>query len=169
MPVIALFADGGVVRKNPSPLGGTWAWCHVDDAGESVEHQSGIVTPAEVGTPAVSNNQTELIAVVRGLAELPPGWRGTVYTDSYVTLCRITKGERFEGIAAELEREARQLRRSRTFAVVLLGGHPTRLDLARGRRADGLPVSPHNVFCDKACTRQAQEFLARRAAAEVTA
>ena len=55
-PPIALYTDGGVIGQNPSPIGGTWAWCMVSEGGERTRHAYGYVTPADLGTPTVSNN-----------------------------------------------------------------------------------------------------------------
>ena len=55
-PPIALYTDGGVIGQNPSPIGGTWAWCMVGADGTRTRHAYGSVTPADLGTPTVSNN-----------------------------------------------------------------------------------------------------------------
>jgi ribonuclease HI len=159
--VHATYCDGGALKKNPSPLGGTWCYCHVDAAGNQLGAASGVVTPADVGLPAVTNNFTELLAAVLALESLPEGWAGTLYTDSNVTRCRLTGAKpRFNGIPLNLANRTLAVRRRLgDFRVVLLGGHPTKADLAAGRRKDGLPVSAWNVFCDERCGREARDFL----------
>lgn len=87
--ITALYADGGVVGQNPSKIGGTWAWCHVNEAGERLLTGSGLITPAEAHVPAVTNNLTELLALVAGIESLPWRWAGTIYSDSWVSLQRV--------------------------------------------------------------------------------
>lgn len=155
----AVYTDGGVIRKNPSPHGGTWAWCAIDAAGVLLRDDSGLVTPADVGLPAVSNNLTELLAAVKAMAGLPDLWEGTIYTDSFVTLCRITTGKKFAGIPAGLVETCRFHRGRLRHKAALLGGHPNRAELAAGVRKDGTPVSQWNVRCDKECGRLAAAFM----------
>lgn len=163
MAATALYTDGGVIRKNPSEIGGTWAWCQVADTGERFEQRSGVVTPAQIGMPWVSNNYTELLAAVEGLEQLPEGWCGVLYTDSFVTLTRIspeTKKPKWKNIPDNLRLRAEAAKaRAGWFKVVLLGGHPNKTELASGRRKDGLPVSQWNVWCDKACGEEARKYL----------
>jgi hypothetical protein len=40
--IVSVYADGGVIGANPSPKGGTWAWCHVNDADHRVKSGSGL-------------------------------------------------------------------------------------------------------------------------------
>jgi ribonuclease HI len=159
-----LYADGGVIRKNPSPFGGTWACCWV--LGDVlVKEESGLVLPGVIGLPSVSNNVTELVAVLEGLKYVPAGWDGAVYTDSGVTRTRLLYEDAgMVGVpetTAEAVKEMR--RRLGKFTVVLLGGHPTRKELAAGVRKDGKPVSKWNVRCDESCGRLAAEFLCQKA------
>ena len=72
-----LFTDGGCVKTNPSLIAGTWAWCYVvDDV--MVSHDSNIIYPKVFNSNTVTNNQTELIAILSGLSFLPPDWIGVV-------------------------------------------------------------------------------------------
>ena len=66
-PIVGLYTDGGVIGQNPSLIGGTWAWCLVDASGEMRRHAVGWLTPAELDAEAVTNNHTELLALVLGL------------------------------------------------------------------------------------------------------
>src|ERR1043166_547843 len=84
-----LFADGGVILKNPSTIGGTWAYCLVDCEGQYVQQKSGILLPAQIKMSHVTNNVTELFALVKGILSLPEDWEGMVYSDSHVSLLRI--------------------------------------------------------------------------------
>lgn len=158
-----LYADGGVIGRNPSAHGGTWAWCLVSGL-DRVREASGTVTPAEIGLPLVTNNLTELLAAVTGLEAMPDGWGGTLYTDSKITLLRVSKTKRqakLNGIPDALRARLQAVKdRLGGYKVVLLGGHPSRGELLDGRRKDGMPVSIHNVHCDSLCGREARLFLA---------
>lgn len=163
--VEAVFSDGGVIQVNPSPVGGMWAFAHVTDD-QVIRSWSGFITPAEICLDAVSNNVTEFYALLRGLEELPPDWTGVVYTDSWVTLCRFKNPRKasMKGIP-DLWRQRAVDAVDRFYKelppkFVLLGGHPTKAELASGaRKKDGLPVSKHNVFCDKLCTQTGKEYV----------
>jgi hypothetical protein len=134
---------------------------------QAVSEGAGCITPEEAGMRSISNNFSELLAAVRGMESLPAGWSGTIYTDSMITQRRIVKRGRYlkrakmNGIPEWL-RDQTDAAKSRlgAFRVVLLAGHPTRKDLARGCREDGLPVSKWNVMCDRMCGVQAKNFWA---------
>ena len=156
-----LFVDGGVIKQNPSPFGGTWAWCLVED-GEKVEGRSGVILPEDLGTKkkVVTNNQTELLAAVQGLSALPLTWAGTLFTDSKVTLHRLLGSPSFNGIPQWLVRKTLELRRNRKWTATLVKGHPTRIEAENGRTKRGTLVSPWNKWCDDECKRLAKNFLA---------
>jgi len=155
--VAKVYADGGVVNVNPSRIGGTWAYVLVNGEGRTVREASGSITPAEVGLAKVSNNLTELLAVLMGLEQMPDGWAGTLYTDSFVTLCRIRGGKKFAGIPESMRERTRVVReRLGAFFSVLLGGHPNKAELLLGKRKDGMPVSGYNVRCDGLCKAEAE-------------
>jgi ribonuclease HI len=162
-PPCEIFCDGGVVGRNPSIIGGTWAYCWVDKNGERVLKKSGVVTPSDIGLPAVTNNLTELLAVMKGLESVEEGWKGDVYTDSKVTLLRITTSKSFKGIPVSIINNILHLRRTRVYEAILLSGHPTKEHLAKGIGKRGTPVSVHNVWCDEQCQRLAREFLSQQA------
>lgn len=157
--IVALYADGGVIKKNPSTIGGTYAWCGVDENGNRVVEGSGYV-PAPEGRP-VSNNHTEQIAICKALEAMPEGWSGTVCSDSQIALGRVFKGWSEKNLPRNIsERSSRAVARLGRIETVLLQGHPTKADLAAGiGKKRNLPVSIHNVWCDKECTRQAEEYL----------
>ena len=186
----SVYADGGVVGINPSPLAGTYAWVHVVD-GQRVRSDYGYVVPEFVaalcdGTESgvkpgvVSNNFTELIALVYALEALPDGWSGVAYSDSGITLGRVrsvfdvVRGRaemthQFNGIPGGL--------RARVFALVKrlgellfvgLAGHPTNEELMRGYKTKRhkrtgqlyhVPVSVHNRRCDAMCHSAADRYL----------
>lgn len=168
--MLEAYCDGGVCGPNPSALGGTWAWCHVlrtgpDDEGYRKTWSAGAITPEEAGLPAITNNLTELIAAVYCLEDLPDGWGGLLHTDSRITLCRVVKkplGRKpaaMHGIPQWLQDRLHAVKaRLGNYTVVLLGGHPTRAELAAGLQKDGYPVSVHNVWCDQECGIQSRRL-----------
>lgn len=167
--ITAVYADGGVIQINPSPIGGTWAWCHVNVTGERIATGSAVITPRQ-SCPLITNNLTEMIALVRGLAALPEGWAGVVYSDSQITLGRMFEGWKMNAIPPMLIKqgiEAKARLNWRQCTYVLLDGHPTKAQLAAGKGKRGQPVSEYNVWCDQECGRVGKVFL--EAAQQVTA
>jgi ribonuclease HI len=165
--ITAVYADGGCIVRNPSPHGGTWAWCFVDDAGTRVQSKSGLILPAEIGLSAVTNNVSEFAALARALRALPDGWSGPVFSDSQITLGRIFWGWRDKGLPAGwLWAAQANLRRLGKLEPVLLDGHPTKAQLASGIGKRGNRVSEHNVWCDHECGRVCATWQAVRVASE---
>lgn len=167
MTIIAVYADGGVIGVNPSPIGGTWAWCHVDATETRIACDSGVTLPRPT-CPLITNNLTEMIALVRGLSALPEGWSGAVYSDSQITLGRLFEGWKLNNIPLVLARQAQEALRRLDLAntyYVLLDGHPTRAQLLAGAGKRGNPVSEHNVWCDQACGKAAKAYQAEKATA----
>ena len=161
-PPVALYTDGGVIGQNPSPIGGTWAWCMVGADGTRTRHAYGSVTPADLDTPTVSNNHTELLALVLGLEALPAGWAGTVYSDSWVSLQRVFLAAKLANVPPWLVDRLQTLQKSgalKQMTYTLLDGHPTRAELAAGIGKRGHMVSEHNVWCDQQCSAIARERL----------
>lgn len=165
--IAAVYSDGGVIGVNPSPIGGTWACCLIDECGTTAESCSGYVWPEKVGdwvpwcveTPEVTNNQTEFYALLSALERLPDGWSGRVCSDSAITLGRFFRGFKLTGLPQGwVDRGAAALARLGAVTLVQLDGHPTRAQLAAGVGKRGNPVSAHQGWCDKECGR-----LARRA------
>jgi ribonuclease HI len=161
--VVSVYVDGGVVIKNPSKIGGTFAWRLVNSNNQVVREGSGAILAEETGLDSVTNNLTEFLALTVGLEQLPEGWSGMVYSDSQITLGRFFEGWAMHGIPLWLVRRGSAALRRLDIPRIkwtLLGGHPTRADLLAGKRArDGKPVSEHNVFCDKACGLEAKKVL----------
>ena len=93
----SIFTDGGVIGPNPTKLGGTWCWCWVT-SGVILKHESGVVTPGDMGTEVVTNNVTELYAALRALESVPNNWHGTLISDSMVTLHRLRHSNRWKGV-----------------------------------------------------------------------
>ena len=155
--MLNLYADGGVIKINPSPFGGTFAWCLVENE-RIIRHDSGVVEPLDIGLPAISNNLTELLAVLMALTA-NPDFTGTLWTDSLVTLNRITTGKAFKNIPNSMRLKALEIRRDRKWQAHLLKGHPSKSELARGMSKNGYSVSKFNVWCDKKCGELATNFL----------
>lgn len=158
-----VFCDGGVIARNPSTIGGTWAFVLLDQEGEKILTASGRITPAEAGMLAITNNYTELLAAVKVLQRLPDGWSGTLHTDSMITLYRLTKKKPgMKNIPADLSKmlweERKRLRMQ--FAVTLVKGHPNKDDIFRGYSKNGVMASQWNVLCDKLCKEEARLHLA---------
>lgn len=157
--IVAVYTDGGVIKKNPSPFGGTWAWCGVDKDGNRIVEKSGSVPATETRT--VSNNHTEQIAIVKALEFLPDNWNGTVYSDSMVALGRVFDSWSERNLPKNISmRSKAAVARLGKIDRVLLQGHPTKADLECGiGKKRNLPVSIHNVWCDKACGLEAKKFI----------
>lgn len=157
-----LYCDGGVIERNPSPIGGTWAFRLLQND-EVVREKSGVVLPAQVKMETISNNLTEMAAMLKGLMALPNDWTGTVYSDSQVTLGRVFMGWKWNNIPPVMhgiyQRIYSRLIHWDQIRYVLLDGHPTKAQLAAGEGKRGHPVSEHNVWCDKACNEAAKRFL----------
>lgn len=155
-----LFCDGGCCGHNPSPIGVTWAWVLVQDD-QIVREDSGIIRTCAV-CPTVSNNVAEYAAAVQALESLPAGWNGYLCSDSQVTLGRLFQGWQLKGISnAWAARATAALARLGHVEPVLLQGHPTKADLARGIGAKrNLPVSKWNALCDRRCQERAASVMA---------
>lgn len=157
----ALYVDGGVIGKNPSSVGGSWAARFI--AGERVYLEKSDLIFATPDMPTISNNLTEMLALVSGLSFLPPKWTGTVYSDSLITLGRAFLGWKWSAIPPWLFKKFGQERKRlvnwEKIDHVLLAGHPTRAQLAEGIGRNGYPVSEHNVWCDHECSRIARAYM----------
>lgn len=150
-----LYCDGGVIGKNPSTKGGTWAWCLVHDS-RIVLHDSGVITPADFGQGTISNNDAELYAALRALDNSTKA--SSLWTDSYVTLCRLTGGGNLNTLPKEIQDWVRAIRKRNRIPIQLLSGHPTKKELLAGIGKGKRPVSIWNVWCDRKCTEHARAF-----------
>lgn len=158
MDDLSLYADGGVVGPNPSAIGGTYAWCIVENDARvlgDAHFMSAAVARVQGG---VTNNQSEMMALLKGLEQMPNGWSGTVYSDSIVTLGRLFRGYKWSNLPMWLHQRYRaQVARLNWASIthVHLDGHPTRAQLASGIGKNGNPVSEHQMWCDQMCTKMA--------------
>lgn len=159
-----LYTDGGVIGHNPSLIGGTWAWCLVDADDKRVCDYSGVITPADARVPAVTNNLTELLAIVNGREALPYAWTGVIHSDSWVSLQRVFLHAKLANVPPWLVTRLQTLQRDGWFSGCswkLLDGHPTKAQLEAGKGKRGGPVSIHNVFVDALCTKAGRELVTR--------
>lgn len=157
-----VFADGGVIGSNPSPVGGTWAYRLLQE-GQIRCEDCGFIPP-KYGP--VSNNLSEIVAVVRGL-ETARHYRASqvsIASDSLVTLRRLSYPRAaWNGVPTPVREWALAvLREVEVVEAVLLDGHPTRAQLEAGVGKSGRPVSVHNVECDRACNLVAAQFKGRQ-------
>lgn len=157
-----LYVDGGVIKKNPSPIGGTWA-ARIIKNNVVVLEDAGVITPEYARMAVISNNLTEMAALVFGLQHLPDDWKGTVYSDSAVTLGRAFKDYKWGGIPNWLQAAFRK-QKSRLiywhdFDYVNLQGHPTIEEIKAKVSKNGRPVSHHNKWCDDACSRVGDAYF----------
>lgn len=160
--ILAIYCDGGVVAKNPSDIGGTWAVRTVYRCGGTAMF-SGTIEPGGDYPTQITNNLTELLAATWAHSRMPAGWSGPLYSDSGVTIGRLKGEYRWAGIPDWLRKWVKdEQARLGKIEYLLLGGHPNKQALADGFRKDGKLVSEHNVACDKECKRLAFEMAARR-------
>jgi ribonuclease HI len=148
------YCDGGILGRNPSKEGGTWALFLISKDDQTVLCKaSGIVRPAELEMVDIENNVTELIAAVEALERLPDGWRGVLFSDSQNTIRRLTgRNPSFGGVPAGLYiRASVQRKRFPNLRAVLLDGHPNADQLIAGIGKRGYPVSRWNYLCDQEC------------------
>lgn len=155
---LKLFTDGGVISKNPSPYGGTWAWVLVHE-GKMVDRSSGILP---VSLSPITNNQTELLAIIEGLKSVPLASTLEICSDSSISLGRVFRGSSFNNIPFWMETQLLQVKRSfrywDKFSYTLIDGHPTKAQLASGIGKHGHPVSKWNKLCDDLCRAEAENY-----------
>lgn len=161
-PKYELYTDGGVIGHNPSEIGGTWA-ARLLFNGLTISEKSGVVTPQKMNIPAVTNNLTEMLALLGGLRMLPSEVMDvTIYSDSQITLGRAFMGWKWNNMPRQVHYYYQQARERLTnfqnFKYVLLSGHPTKKELEAGVSKEGRPVSRHNVWCDEECQRLARWY-----------
>ncbi len=155
-----LYSDGGLVNRNPSTYGGTWAWVRVCDC-KVVKKASGVVTPKQINRKTVTNNLSELLAAVLAVEDMlldNPYWEGILYTDSKITQARLTFSKKFANIPGQLKDRTIKIRPA-LKKVILLSGHPTLNELFDGYSKRGYPVSRYNKMCDDMCQDEAKKFM----------
>lgn len=147
-----VYTDGGVVGKNPSEFGGTWAFVAVNANDEKVFARSGFHKTE--GQPT-TNNHTELIACIEAMEAMPKGWSGTLVSDSKVTLGRIFDGWRMKNVPIEYELRMRAAKsKLGNINGVHVDGHATKKHLEEGIGKRGNPVSKWNNVVDELCNKE---------------
>lgn len=155
-----LFTDGGVIHKNPSPIGGSFAFV-VAVNNVPVHESSGFIPPLYGD---VTNNMSELYAVVaavRFICEnkhlIDGRQKFNLVTDSKVTAARLNSNR--DGILLQGWPDAladhltvtRKKIREFCESVHIVSGHPTKEELEEGFNKKGNPVHRFNVRCDELC------------------
>lgn len=170
MTVKTIYCDGGVVLNNPSTVGGTWAVVGAAENGvDAAWIYSGFLVAGDRGVgddgpipDEVTNNFTELFAIVAALEAAGPGWNGTIRSDSLVSIrrARDPKDAKMSGIPEWLhKRLVEATARAGHVVYELLSGHPTRKELESGIGKRGYPCHRLNVLCDDLCKEQAARLL----------
>jgi len=139
-----LYTDGGVIFRNPSIYGGTYAFILVDE-GQEVYSKSGVWRPKNMGTPTVTNNQMELLAVLFGLeyAKSRNYRLSKIVSDSKITLGRLFQGWRLKNIPEWM------IEMKESFS----------LRGVRGEFVRGHNGNKWNEMADQLCEQEAVRFL----------
>lgn len=149
--IFELYTDGGVIERNPSRVGGSWAYALI--AGDRIIRENGeIIQPLLMQAgETVTNNQTELLACIVGIRESwQAGYRiSTLYTDSQVTLGRLSQGWSLKNIPAWMIKQLREIQRDPRFALI-------HFELVKGHAGN-----KWNEYCDHKCQELAQAHLVR--------
>lgn len=158
-----LYTDGGVIQKNPSPIGGTWAYCLVTIKGNLMYEDYDVERADRFNGKLVTNNQMELLAVIRGLQTLRRDMVVHICSDSEITLGRLFHGYAMENIPEwmleELAQERSRLTQFKNFKYTLLSGHPTKSQLITGTGRNSHPVSQWNQRADSLCKLAGKEYI----------
>lgn len=162
LEVDSVYTDGGIIGKNPSEIGGTWAAVFVFQD-KVVAERSGVILPADIGMDTVENNIAETIAILLALEALPFGWNGMVYGDNLNSIRRARDLKIKDAVPKFIKDRLLAVRLDKSPGFTLLGGHPTKAEVEAGRRADGKLVSKWNVLADKLCCKSAASHLGRTA------
>ena len=143
---VDLYTDGGVIKKNPSTIGGTYACVLVMD--DKVQYRySGIITPQNMRTKKVTNNQMELMAVITGFSLAKKGKHTIehVYCDSQVTLGRLYQGWKLNGIP--------------DWMVEMLNEYRPAILQTTGIHVRGHAGNKWNEECDRMCNDAGNRYL----------
>lgn len=165
--IVQVFADGGPVGRNPSPIGGTYAYIirfRLPKWTEWIEYrrQVGFIAPS-ASMEVITNNVCELVAVCTGIIESfslleEPTDVLEVFSDSEVTLLRLFGNVKVDGLppyARVLFKDARFILRNlgQRANYTLLQGHPTIGELQDGVGKSGRPVHALQHEMHGACSK----------------
>lgn len=150
-----IYTDGGTIGGHPSKIGGVWAWCRVLN-GEIVASGTDAFTNELPGYEKATNNQAELLAMVRAFQALPFDWFGAIYSDSEITIGRVSQGWKMNNIPPhmirQLEAEQHRLKYFSQLRFHHVKGHPSKADLEQGIG------DKFNVWCDETCRKTAEAY-----------
>lgn len=141
-----LYSDGGVIQKNPSLIGGTYAYVIIHED-KIKDKDAGTYTPDDMNTDVVTNNQTELVAALAGfeLAFVKGLHIRKFYCDSDVTLGRLYRGWALNNIPAWLVDWHHEL-----VGVI----QTTPYELVKGHAGN-----KWNEYCDQLCRQAGLKLL----------
>lgn len=152
-PVVRAYCDGGVYGASRSDVAASWAYRIVDEGGKVIAEASGVLLPNAL-VDTLTNNYAEYVAAVRALEACPVGHRVILCSDSLITIRRLLDGWATNGLPEKLVRRGNKaVGRLSAVSDELHDGHPTALHLAQGYGKRGNPVSIHQQWCDRECTR----------------
>lgn len=153
-PIVVIYTDGATIGRNPSQVGGAWAWCGCDVFGKRVVENSGIVLRTRKYPELshyVSNNHMEFYAVGNALSYLPDGWSGKVITDSMVNISRFRNAGQ------------RKLPKNTPYHWVhWFWKHLSRLGKVEAIWVKGHSIHKHNNWCDAECLRVIEAWQKER-------
>lgn len=154
--VTHIYTDGGLVGRNPSSVGGSWAIV-LTDINNSVALEFCGFIPATPERP-ITNNIIEQIAVTLALESMPDKWSGTLCSDSQNAIGRQFYKWAINGLPQNvIDRGHAALSRLGTIRPELVKGHPSKRELVAGKNSRGTRVSIHNVRADELCTNVCHE------------
>lgn len=166
-----VYCDGGLISRNPSHIGGSWAFVAVDENRHFLYSCADVIVFNKEQRQKgifITNNTTETIAICKALEYLPYGWEGTIVSDSECALTRLVGNPKFQGCPGNVINRFKQAReRLGRLSIIQVSGHPDDKDLQGvngychktglplGRKIDKngnpFPVSMWNEYCDILC------------------
>lgn len=154
--MLFIYVDGGVISRNPSPYGGTYAYRLVHEDGNVLSEGCEIIL-----YPGCTNNMSEYLAALYGMTKTPSNIPATLFSDSQITLGRIFHGWKTNGIFEQWKNKMNtEYNRLKGFLLhEIVDGHPTKLQLSIGIGKRGNKCNINNVWCDKACQQKSKQFL----------
>lgn len=156
--MLNIYCDGGVILKNPSTYGGTWAYVFVEN-GQIIKQESGFV-PCPDGK-VITNNLTEQIAIIKALEFLGAGTHAVIYSDSQTALGRTFDNWRRKNLPKNVcdRLDAVIIKHKGFITGTLVKGHATKKEISEGISKKGLPTSKYNTIVDELCGEEAKKYL----------
>jgi ribonuclease HI len=144
--ITALYISSSLIGSNPSVIGGTYAWRLVHDDREPAGTSA--IVPMMVTGQEITNNQAEMLALIKGLEQLPADFRGQICSASQVTLDRAFNGCNWSNIPGWMHR-LYQVQRKRL--VCWSDIQVLRVDVK----------NEHIKWCKQECRESADAYLTR--------